>query len=126
MRKPKKLSEVFVDNIYIDLYHTWLNIYYGEDVYNCLYFADKSIDVIEEHWVNTDAVFWVHQKNNMWFIAFNKNKISNGTIAHECLHATFRILQRKGIMYSEETEEAYAYMIDFLVSKVTIILKEYL
>ena len=126
MRKPKSVSEVYADNVHIELYHTWLNIYMGNDVYNCLYFADKSIDAVESDWINTDAVFWVHQKNNIWFIAFNKNKISHGTIAHECFHATVRVLQRKGIMYSEETEEAYAYMLDFLVGKVTEILKIYL
>jgi hypothetical protein len=126
MKKPKVISNVHVDNIHIDLYHTWLNIYIGDSVYNCIYFADKSIDMIECDWVNTDAVFWVHQKNNIWFMVFNKNKINHGTIAHECFHATARILQRKGIMYSEETEEAYAYLLDFLVTKTIEILKEHI
>lgn len=126
MKKPKKVSEVYVNNVHIDVYHTWLNIYYGEDVYNCFYYADKSIDVIEEDWTQTTGVFWVHKKNNIWFIAFNYNKITHGTIAHECFHATCRILKMKGIFYSEDTEEAYAYLLDFLVVKVTEILKDYI
>jgi hypothetical protein len=126
MRKPKPNNEVFVNNIDVNIYNTWLNVYYGQTIYECLYFVDKTIDIVEGNWIGTDGVFWINTKHNRWFMAFNVNKISYGTIAHECFHATHAILKRKGIIYSDETEEAYAYLLDFLVTKTIGILKEYL
>jgi hypothetical protein len=120
-----KLGKIFVDNIQIELYHTWLNIFCGESVYLCLKETKTLGNTRKSDWEHTDGVFWIHNESNRWFIAFNWNKLTHGTIAHECFHATCGILRRKGIFLTEQTEEAYAYMIDFLVTKTTEYLKQY-
>lgn len=122
----RDITKIFVENIHIEVYHTWLNIYVGDSVYDCLFHTDLLDGTTKEIWNNTSAVFWTNDKHNAWFIAFDKTKINHGTIAHECLHATFRILKKKGIIYTDESEEAFAYLLDFLVTKTTEHLKQYL
>jgi hypothetical protein len=41
------------------------------------------------------------------------------TIAHECFHAAYGILPQLGIELCQETEEVYAYAIDYLFSAVS-------
>lgn len=41
-----------------------------------------------------------------------------GIIAHECLHATSYILSNRGIYFSEETEEVYAYLLGYIVNEI--------
>jgi hypothetical protein len=48
-----------------------------------------------------------------------------GTVAHECFHAAYWYLNGKGLVISDDSEEAYAYMIDFLVDKVWGIIEDY-
>jgi len=38
-------------------------------------------------------------------------------LAHECLHATFRLLKSRGLRYSRASEEAYTYLMDELIEK---------
>jgi hypothetical protein len=115
----RDINKLQVENVHIEVYHTWLNIYVGDTVYDCLFHAGLLRNTTEKTWATTDALFWVCSKKNAWFIAFNKGKINPGTIAHECFHATCRILKQKGILYTEDTEEAYAYLLDYLVTTVT-------
>lgn len=122
----RDINTVFIENIHIEVYHTWLNIYVHNTVYEALYHTDTLNGTKKETWEGTSGLFWINEKHNSWFMAFNASKISYGTIAHECYHATCRILKRKGIFYSEETEEAYAYLLDYLVTKTIEHLKDYL
>lgn len=115
----RDINKIQVENVHVEIYHTWLNIYVGDTVYDCLFHADLLKNPDKETWLNIHAVFWVCSKRNSWFIAFSKDKINPGTIAHECFHATCRILKQKGMVYSEDSEEAYAYLLDYLVTKVT-------
>ena len=39
-------------------------------------------------------------------------------ITHEALHATIRILEVKGIRMSEDSEEAYTYLQQYLVKEI--------
>lgn len=40
------------------------------------------------------------------------------TLSHEALHCTFKILSRKGMRHSEETEEAYTYFHESIVRRL--------
>lgn len=40
-------------------------------------------------------------------------------LAHECLHAAFRILKARGIRYSKNSEECFTYFMDNLVEKIS-------
>jgi hypothetical protein len=39
-------------------------------------------------------------------------------IAHECFHAVHWVLKEKGIILSDDSEEAYAYLIQFLMANI--------
>lgn len=72
----------------------------------------------EPYDTNYNGVFF-HKKNGTdVFIGFEKDKIKPGLVAHECLHATCYILDYVGISLTEESEEAYTYLISYLVNEV--------
>lgn len=53
------------------------------------------------------------------FIVFNKESVtSHEVVAHEALHATAFILEDSGINFCEETEEAYAYLLGYIVGEI--------
>jgi hypothetical protein len=56
--------------------------------------------------------------SKMLMIRFKEKKPKDGLIAHEAFHAAFRILNSIGINPSYETEEAYAYLLDYIVNKI--------
>lgn len=41
-----------------------------------------------------------------------------GVLVHELFHAAYFILQKAGISCNDSTDEAYAYLIEFLVEKI--------
>lgn len=41
------------------------------------------------------------------------------TIAHEAFHATYNVLQRKGVWLTDSSEEVYAYMVQYLTKEIT-------
>lgn len=43
-----------------------------------------------------------------------------GTLVHECLHATSKVLRERGIDLTEETEEAYTYYIQWLFNALSL------
>jgi hypothetical protein len=46
------------------------------------------------------------------------NKPSSGIIAHEVFHAVWMILATMGVEPSVESEEVYAYMIEYIVNQI--------
>ena len=47
-----------------------------------------------------------------------KDRKDYGTIAHECLHAVQWATNSRGLKLSEDTDEAFAYLLGFLVSTI--------
>lgn len=39
-------------------------------------------------------------------------------LAHECLHAAFHLLRKRGLRYGKQSEEAFTYFTDFLIEKL--------
>lgn len=56
-------------------------------------------------------------KNNDVIIIHYHDDPSIGLIVHESFHATEFCLQRVGIKHSDETSEAYAYLLQYIVSQ---------
>lgn len=51
------------------------------------------------------------------------HQISDELIVHECLHATYGMLKHVGIPLTEDTEEVYAYQIDYIFKHVKALVK---
>lgn len=75
----------------------------------------------------TDVEFngvFCYKKNGVDVIlGFEKNKITQGLIAHECLHAVCYIMDYIRMPLSEESEEAYTYLLGYLVDEVNKLIK---
>jgi hypothetical protein len=111
-------------NLEIPIYKTVLNILIAKDVYSALKIIGCHKEMEREYWDSANAVFNI-SPNGHWSLAFAAKKITPGTIAHECLHATFAILESKGIKYNRKSEEAFTYLLDYLVDEVTKIIEEH-
>lgn len=58
--------------------------------------------------------------NHNGFIWLDKNKIESGLIVHECFHAATYMFERLGMTnLSEQTEELFAYYLEYLVKEVS-------
>ena len=64
----------------------------------------------------SDACFVI--KDGFPIIRFFDNDPDYGLIAHECFHAVYCILNSKRIELCQETEEVYAYLLQYLVNKI--------
>lgn len=51
-------------------------------------------------------------------MGFDKDKLKPGLVSHECLHATCYIMDYVGIPLTEHSEEAYTYLLSYLVDEV--------
>ncbi len=43
---------------------------------------------------------------------------AHGILAHEIMHATFAILRRSGMKFSQKSEEAYTYLAEWITEKI--------
>ena len=83
-----------------------------------------SDDNLESVFLNLDETVLARSyitKNNVSIIRFmnlDKENIPHGLISHEALHITSYILKRVGIDFSFETEEAYAYLLHYIVDNI--------
>lgn len=50
-------------------------------------------------------------------LVYIKNARDSNTVAHEIFHAVYKILTDKGIICSDNSEEAYAYLIGFVTEQ---------
>lgn len=56
--------------------------------------------------------------NSRCVLLFMDKKPCQGVIAHECLHASTKMLYPKGIDCTNEEDEAYCYFLQYLVRKI--------
>lgn len=65
-----------------------------------------------------------HAAHVLWIKRQPKSPEGIGTVAHEATHAAIGILRNKGIRLSNASEESYAYLVDFLVTKTLEVLNK--
>lgn len=70
---------------------------------------DKAVILAETFMLDTGQTI-------MWF---SEKKPNIGLIAHEVFHAVYNLLERIGIRLSSDSEEAYAYLTQFLINEIT-------
>lgn len=74
---------------------------------------------------STQATFlWVDEPKHQAYNLFIKIGVVNDRIiCHESWHCTYRILKNKGMKLKDSSEEAYAYLLDYLYGEVSEIVK---
>ena len=64
------------------------------------------------------AIF--NKKEGLSHVIISRPSNANTTmVAHECCHATWRLLENKGFIPTTDTQEPFAYLLGFLTEKVT-------
>lgn len=109
-------------NLEIPIYKVVLNILVADSVPKALKWlgADKECD--KEFLDGANGIFYISDKGH-WIVAFNYKKLCHGTISHESFHAVSAIMRKKGVVYGEKSEEAFAYLLDYLVTEIYKIIK---
>lgn len=62
---------------------------------------------------------FIHKGGFIGIIFREGFQLNLGIVAHESFHAVEYLYQRVGIPYCEHTSESYAYMLEFIVNKIT-------
>ncbi len=105
-------------HMYIELYKH--NIYYalcsGNRYINRVKDEFGTIVLNIEHSVGRFRVYY--KDNDPIGVIWVRDKKDICSIAHECFHAACWILADRGISLTDESEEAYAYLQQFLLKKI--------
>lgn len=108
--------EVFCTDIIVSINQS------DDQLYDCLChrFTREQFNLAFDDW-KSDARTVTHSDG--FVIVRFRNKIkkdaeSIGLVAHEAYHASYSVLNRIGIQPGFETEEVYAYLIQFLAKKI--------
>lgn len=102
----------------VPIYNNIINVVVGEDYDEFLAFLKSHKLRWASKWElgsKADAV--TNNTKNGIIIRFKDNP-PPGDIAHEAFHAVFMILHDAGMVPSTDSEEAYAYLIDYVVSNI--------
>ena len=106
----------FIDNIYGIKFH----IYIG-DLEEYIKKASKQHNLDTSNLYNVLGASYLDEDKNICVIWLNR--LQNGIIdmeylAHETLHATFDVLTLRGMKLSDESQEAFTYYQQYLISVI--------
>ena len=108
--------EVFCTDVLVSINQS------DDQLYDCVChrFTREQFSLAFDDW-NSDARTVTH--NSGFVLIRFRNKIKKdseyiGLVAHEAYHATYSVLNRTGIQPGFETEEVYAYLIQYLVKEI--------
>lgn len=88
-----------------------------KDIYKCVAEDAEGVDkVLGLH--RTVRARTVMVSTNQTIIRFIHQPIRPGTIAHEALHAVDFILWKVGLKYSDDSAEAFNYLLDYIVQNI--------
>lgn len=119
-----------IKDVYIELYKRRLLIFVGShdellEYTNCLKkdedYYNIAFDIINDAG-QAEATYYYSSENGCGLIELHYHPTTPKEIsvaAHECLHATMRILSYVGIpCFIDEANEAYAYLHEYLLEQV--------
>lgn len=121
------VEKMFLDYFKIPVFKENINLVF---VKKGPYYAIKELELLEKfansfHNGNIgDAADYLKESNAMvvrldeaTFIILPFN-VTPGVIAHEIFHLCVMVLEKRGVRFSDSSEEAYAHLIDWLTDKI--------
>ena len=118
-------NNLFVENLYVPIFKICLNILVDDNIYLALKKLKRTDGLGKLDLLSCDAMFYISRSKN-WNLVFTNSKINSEILAHESLHAVKAILESKSVPFNNDTEEVYAYLLGFIVTELSLILKDYL
>ena len=106
--------------IEIPVYKTYVELYAFETI-------DTSRGLLEHKYKNTKFDIkenslgystWFKNKGENKFIIVITNETNVATIAHECVHLTWYILESVGVKVNLENHEAQAYLLEYIIFEI--------
>jgi len=125
-KKKEPFPPIFLDHFQTPVFKDKVNLVFCKDVYTAIVeleeleaFAKSFMDgnVVDTIDFLKDSNAGVFCYNNMNFIILPYNA-TRGVIAHEIFHLAVKILNRRGLKFSDDSEEAYAHLIDWLTEEI--------
>lgn len=135
MINPKNLESTILFSVGIDIWSTFVVVTYGDNEK----FLKKSI-TSQKRWnkkqkkemlkalkINlkdkkkSRASYMYQEKFQLHYIhIFEHSNLIEliSHVSHEALHATFSILEEKGVTYTPESEEAYTYLQHYILGEI--------
>lgn len=85
---------------------------------NVFVFITEDTSMVREYSVgmNFDSAACTVEEDGVVIMWFPKNP-TKGLLAHEMEHATYMILNRCGVPHTDDTDEVYAYQINYLIDE---------
>lgn len=77
----------------------------------------KSVEEATTSLKKSDGIFCYFDKEDYFLISLEWNSTPD-IICHECFHLVYSLMNIKDIKLSDDSEEAYAYALDYVVRKV--------
>lgn len=110
-RKKKPFPIMFLDHITVPVFKERVNLVFAESVA----IAAKELDITIPNVNEANAI--VFTADNCLYIIMPYD-VTRGVIAHEIFHLATEILDRRGLTFSHDSEEAYAHLIDWLTDEI--------
>jgi len=125
-KKQKKVKKIYLND---PLFESYIYVFIGEDRKELFESILKTVDdkenenLLKQRIFNLEsyAEFLEFEADNgmtLNIIWFDKQFFSESAVAHEFFHAVMQILKRRGITYSEGSEEIYAYLMGFYIKQL--------
>ena len=116
-----------MDALIIDIpvYKTYVELYAFEKI-------DTSKGLLEHKYKNIEFEIkedsvgyssWFKNKGENKFIIVITNETNVATIAHECVHLTWYILESVGVKVNLENHESQAYLLEYIIFEIIKLLK---
>lgn len=112
--------------IHINVYNADVLVHFGTEESLIKYLKDNGftsyVDEVKDILSQDKAVILAETfmletgQTIMWF---SEKQPNIGLVAHEVFHAVYNLLERIGIRLSSDSEEAYAYLTQFLIKEIT-------
>lgn len=96
-----------------------------DELYEQVKHSFKSRDEFDNSWINfesSNARTICHDRDGYCIIRFKKEPLKHSLIAHEAFHATHFILDRVGIRLSDDSDEAFAYLLGYIIENIYLCL----
>lgn len=108
----------FSKKIYIDVFKAACIFCVIDDKNDLLELYNKINIIRHDNLFKDKAEEGITIFHGILIIIVKRNVLAVPLIAHEVIHAVNNILKKKGLTYSDSSEEAFTYLSDYLIGKI--------
>ena len=112
-KKKKPFPPMFLDHITVPVFKERVNLVFAKSVA----IAAKELDITIPNAEEANAIVFTADRCLYIIMPYD---VTRGVIAHEIFHLATEILDRRGLNFSHDSEEAYAHLIDWLTDEIYI------